>query len=202
MDEKQAIAQLKRGDPNGLKTLVSLYQLRAVRVACLISGDPAQAEDIVQNAFLRAAERIHQFDEQRSFGPWFMRSVIHDAIKVLNRQKRSVSLEANEEIGNQDLFDPAPLPEELVEAKETRQAILQALEKLSPKQRAAVVMRYYLEMHEDEIATELNGPLGSVKWWLYISRQRLGKLLMSFQPYKKAQEQTLRSHLSETRGQK
>ncbi|HTX79830.1 MAG TPA: sigma-70 family RNA polymerase sigma factor [Longilinea sp.] len=177
MDEKQAIAQLKRHNPDGLENLVYQYQVQAVRTACLIVGDRAQAEDIVQAAFIRAGERIDQFDDQRPFGPWFMRSVARDALKALERQKRFTSLEAGEETGTLDLFDPAPLPEEAVETGEIRQAVWQALESLSPKQRAAVVMRYYLEMHEDEIAEALHGAKGSVKWWLFMARQHLKNLL-------------------------
>jgi len=69
VDEKQAIALLKCGDPAGLEELVKLYQLRAVRAAALITGDRALAEDIVQSAFIRTADRIGQFDSQRPFGP-------------------------------------------------------------------------------------------------------------------------------------
>jgi RNA polymerase sigma-70 factor, ECF subfamily len=132
VDEKQAIALLKNGDPDGLETLVNLFQLQAIRAACLIVDDQAQAEDIVQNAFLRAAERINQFDDQRPFGPWFLRSVVHDALKALERQKRSISLEANEELATSILFDPAPLPEEIVETKEIREAVWLALKQLPP----------------------------------------------------------------------
>ncbi len=177
MDEKQAIARLKRGDPGGLETLVQLHQLRALRTACLIVGDRAQAEDIVQSAFIRAGEKIDQFDSRRHFEPWFLRSVVHDAIKAANRQKRFISLDAHEEGEALDLLDPAPLPEELVEAEETRQAVWRALGQLPTRQRAAIVLRYYLEMPESEMAAALPGPAGTVKWWLHAARQRLEKLL-------------------------
>jgi RNA polymerase sigma-70 factor (ECF subfamily) len=202
VDEKQAIAQLKRHNPDGLETLVYQYQVQAVRTASLIVGDRAQAEDIVQAAFIRAGERIDQFDDQRPFGPWFMRSVVHDALKALGRQKRFTSLEASEETGTLDLFDPTPLPEETVETREIRQAVWQALESLPPKQRAAVVMRYYLGMHEDEIAQAMNGATGSVKWWLYMARQRLKKLLAPLQPVVKNSEEPPKVHVPESGDQR
>lgn len=198
MEEKQAIAQLKKGNSDGLETLVQLYQLQALRTVSLITGDTAQAEDIVENAFIRASERISQFDEQRPFGPWFMRSVIHDALKYLQRRKRSTSLDEMEEQGSFDLFDPAPLPEEAMESKELCQTVWQTLQNLSPRQRAAVVMRYYLDMPEVEIASLLHGPPGTIKWWLYTARQQLKKWLT---PIDEA-EQPQSAHLPESGDQK
>jgi RNA polymerase sigma-70 factor (ECF subfamily) len=182
VEEKQAIALLKCGDPAGLELLVNQYQLQAVRAAALITGDRALAEDIVQSAFIRAAERIGQFDCQRPFGPWFLRSVVHDAIKAANRQKRQVSLDDEVQEGLAFLVDPALLPEESVESAETSQAVWRALESLPPNQRAAVVLRYYLGMGEHEMAVELRSPAGTVKWWLHAARKRLEKLLRPFRP--------------------
>jgi RNA polymerase sigma-70 factor (ECF subfamily) len=177
VDEKRAIAQLKCGNLAGLETLVNTYQLQAVRAAALVTGDTALAEDIVQNAFIRAAEKIDQFDSQRPFGPWFYRSVVNDAIKAMNRQKRQVSMDDDDRVELALLVDSTPLPEESVEDDETRMAVWRALEALSPKQRAAIVLRYYLEMDEKEMAGELHSPTGTIKWWLHTARKRLGLLL-------------------------
>ena len=93
MDEQQALRRLKQGDLQSLETLVEIYQVRAVHAATLIVGDRGQAEDIVQDAFIRAWERIDQYDPRRPFGPWFLRSVVNDAIKTVTRQNRWVPLE-------------------------------------------------------------------------------------------------------------
>ncbi len=177
MEEQQAIARLKQGNLQGLEALVSLYQVRAVRAAVLITGDRILSEDIVQNAFIRAAERIEQYDLERPFGPWFLRSVVNDAIKATSRQKRFVSLDDEHGERTFDLRDPSSLPEEIVETRETRQAVWHALQKLPPNQRAVVVLRYYLGMSEDEMTKELQIPAGSIKWRLYAAKQRLAKLL-------------------------
>ena len=179
MDEKQAITRLKRGDIDALEVLVYLYQLKAVRAACLIVYDRSLAEDIVQSAFIRAYERIGQFDDQRPFGPWFLRSVVNDAIKVANRQKRLVSLEAEDNEGALDLADPAPMLEELLETEDTSQTIQQALQRLTPNQRSAIVLRYYLGLDENEMAAKMHRPAGTIKYWLHAARQRLRKLLHS-----------------------
>ena len=92
MEEREAIARLNRGDIAGLETLVRQYQVQAVRTAYLITRDRALAEDIVQAAFLRVYERIGQFDTKRPFGPWFLRSVVNDAIKAATRHEHQVYL--------------------------------------------------------------------------------------------------------------
>ncbi len=184
MDERKAIARLKQGDIKGLETLVRKYQLTATRTAYLITRDRAVAEEIVQAAFLRAYERIGQFDSGRSFGPWFLRSVVNDAVKYVSRNSQLVSIEADEEEEtalSDFLADPAPGPEDLAEAEERRQIVWDALGALPPQQRAVIVMRYYLGLSEAEIGEHLGCPLGTVKWRLHAARKRLQELLHSLQ---------------------
>ena len=201
MDEKQAIARLKHGDIEALEVLVNLYQLKAVRAACLIVNDRSQAEDIVQSAFIRAYERIEQFDDQRLFGPWFLRSVVNDTIKAANREKRLISLEAEDNEGAPDLADPAPMLEELIETEDISQTIQQALQRLSPNQRSAIVLRYYLGLDENEMAAQMHRPAGTIKYWLHAARQHLRKLLhfiRTSDPPTTAKRQPLSKNHSET----
>lgn len=185
MEEAEAIARLKQGDVGGLEVLVQRYQLQAVRTAFLITRDRALAEDLVQAAFVRAYERIEQLDAGRPFGPWFLRSVVNDAIKTASRRKRWVSLEASdgaETILADLLTDPNPGPADLVEAADTRRAVWEALGTLPPAQRAATVLRYYLGLSEAEMAKELACPPGTVKWRLHAARKRLQALLRPLWP--------------------
>ena len=182
MDDTEAIAALQRGDIGGLETLVRRYQTRALRAAVLIVRDPALAEDVVQAAFLRAYDRIGQFDSARPFAPWFLRSVVNAAIKAGTRQARHVSLdaptrnvdEAADAVTLAELLaDPAPGPETEAETAELRQAVWQALGRLSPAERGAVVARYYLGRSERELAADTHTPLGTLKWRLHAARERL-----------------------------
>jgi len=187
MEEHEAIVRLKRGDIGGLEALVRQYQVQAVRTAYLITRDRALAEDIVQAAFLRAYERIGQFDAGRPFGPWFLRSVVNDAVKAAARRQRQVSLEASSEGGEEAsladlLADPGPGPDDWVEAAELRQTVWAALGELPPAQRAAIVLRYYLDLSEAEMADELACPPGTVKWRLYAAQKRLRTLLRPLWP--------------------
>jgi RNA polymerase sigma-70 factor (ECF subfamily) len=176
MDEQQAIQRLKRGDAGGLEILVILYQVRAVRTAYLITHDPALAEDVVQDAFLQAYRSIRHFDQARPFGPWFMRSVVHAAVKAAQRKSRQVSL-TSDGLTLEELFADGESVEEQVETAEFQRRVWTAMENLAPRQRAAVIQRYFLDMSEEEMAVELETPPGTVKWLLHEARDRLRSLL-------------------------
>jgi RNA polymerase sigma-70 factor, ECF subfamily len=185
MEEQEAIARLKQGDIRGLRALVREHQVQAIRTAYLITRDRAMAEDIVQAAFVRAYERIDQFDAGRAFAPWFLRSVANDALKAVTRGKRHISLEGSLDRDNEQgepvlaeaLAALDPGPEELVEAAELRQAVWDALGRLPPEQRATIALYYYLDLSVAEIATRLACPPGTVKWRLHAARERLRGLL-------------------------
>ncbi|PZS04369.1 MAG: RNA polymerase subunit sigma-24 [Candidatus Chloroheliales bacterium] len=172
MDDSDAIARLKQGDIGGLEHLVARYQVEAVRTAYLITRDRGLAEDVVQSSFLRIAARIAQFDASRPFAPWLMRCVVNDTLKLVARQRRSVSLDSLALLAS-----VAPSPDELANAAETSAEVWAALGRLSADQRAAIVLRYYLGMSEAEMSAQLDIPPGTVKWRLHAARQRLRSLL-------------------------
>jgi RNA polymerase sigma-70 factor (ECF subfamily) len=175
-DDLVAIHRLKAGDIGGLETLVCRYQVKAVRTAFLILHDESAAEDVAQEAFLRVFERIGRFDESRPFGPYLLRSVVNCALdaaqKASRRRQVTGSLESVE-----GLIQRSTTMESQAEFNALRGAIANALEKLPPRQRAAVVMRYYLQMSESEMASVLNSRPGTVKWLLNAARARLRALL-------------------------
>jgi len=180
MQEHDAIALLKRGDIAGLDTLVRLYQYQAVRTATLIVRDRAAAEDVVQSAFLRVVGSIRQFDSRRPFGPWFLRIVLNDALKEGQRRERYTSLDqpGDAELSPLDLLpDQGAGPELLLERGETREAVVNALNQLTPLQRTAIVQRYYLGMSEAEMARDRATSVGAIKLRLFAARERLQRLL-------------------------
>jgi len=180
MEDRIAISRLRQGDLTGLEALVNRYQVRAVHAAYLILYDRPLAEDVVRTAFMKVAERAHQFDENRPFAPWFFRIVANDALKAARKQKRIISLEGQPEEAAQLaqwLVDPNAHPEQLLEEKETRQMILNAVQTLPPAQRRVVVMRYFLEMSEADMSMNMDRPLSTIKWWLRDARKRLYDLM-------------------------
>jgi RNA polymerase sigma-70 factor, ECF subfamily len=178
MDELGAIRQLKAGDIGGLEVLVSLYQLRAVRTAFLITRDAAQAEDAVQEAFLQIYRSIRHFDEQRSFAAWFMRSVVNAALKIAQGSARRAPIGFAPDASWWEGL-PAEMEslEGQIESSEFQRQLWESMQNLSPRQRLAIVQRYYLDMSEKEIAAELQAAPGTVKWLLHAARENLRALL-------------------------
>jgi RNA polymerase sigma-70 factor, ECF subfamily len=178
IDETEAIRRLKQGDIGGLEVLVSRYQVKAVRTAYLITRDPTQAEDIVQDCFVRAFHSIHRFDAARPFEPWFMRSVVNASLKSLNRSARQVEVwdDADDALFA-ELAQKLESVEAQVESIEIQDQLWDAMQKLSPRQRAVIVQRYFLEMSEKEMAAETGSAVGTIKWMLSAARQRLRDLL-------------------------
>jgi RNA polymerase sigma-70 factor, ECF subfamily len=183
---RQAIARLKCHDIAGLETLVHLYQLRAVRAAFLIVSDSSQAEDIAQTAFLHMAEKIDQYDDRRPFEPWFMRIVVNFALQALRQPFCELSLEMTLSPDSTatltDVLADETLLDEQIEHRELSNTIRQALNALPPLQRAAIVMRYYLDMSEQDMVDALHLPKGTIKWRLHAARQQLRSLLSTLSP--------------------
>jgi len=169
---------LKSGDIGGLELLVTLYQVRAVRTAFLITRDAAQAEDAVQEAFLQTYRSIRRFDQNRSFAAWFMRSVVNAALK--SAQKSARRAPAGFKPDNswwEGLAAGGESVEQQVESSEFQRQLWESMQNLSPRQRAAIVQRYFLDMSEKEIARELEAAPGTVKWLLHAARKNLRALL-------------------------
>lgn len=191
MEDRIAISRIKQGDLNGLEVLVNRYQVRAVQAAYLILYDRPLAEDVAQTAFVKVAERAHQFDEQRPFAPWFFRIVVNDAIKAAKRLRHNISLdeqldEPTVRLATQ-LIDPTLQPSQVVEMREMHQIILSAIKSLTPEQRAVVTMRYFLDMSEADVSMKMDRPLSTIKWWLREARKRLRSLIGSSQGFEDSQ---------------
>lgn len=178
MDDREAIRRLKTGEIGGLEVLVNRYQVEAVRAAFLITHDQALAEDVVQETFIRLYQRARHFDATRPFKPYLMRSVVNAALNAVRRDGKFVPLEADT-TSLETLLEHAASVESQVEYNQLSSEILQAISKLSPRHRAVIVQRYYLEMSEQEMAQALDAAPGTIKWLLNAARTRMRELLGS-----------------------
>ena len=179
MDEQQAIQRLKSGDIGGLEYLVMQHQVKAVRAAFLITRDSGLAEDVVHDAFIHVSHAIGSFDANRPFEPWFMRSVVNASVKMVQRSAREVEVgEDPDEIILAELARRVESIESQVESIEDQDQIWAALQKLSPRQRAVIVQKYFLGMSEAEMADQSDTAKGTIKWLLNAARERLRELLV------------------------
>ena len=176
MDDLQSIQRLKRGDVSGLQDLVLRYQAKAIRAAFLITHDEQLAQDVAQDSFLRIYHRIRQFDENRPFEPYLLRSVVNAALDVAQERAKHISFDNDlEQVEN--LLSQAASIETDVEYNQLKQMIIAALSQIEPRQRAEIIQRYYLEMSEKEMSEVMKLPPCTVKWLLNQARSRLRELL-------------------------
>ena len=123
----------------------------AWRVGYALTGSRALAEDVAQDAFQRVFRALAGFDLSRPFGPWLHRIVVNRALDVMRREQRLVSRE--------DADAPAV---DWVEDRLRDADLFAALARLSPERRAVVVLRYWLDYTQEEIARMLELPIGTV----------------------------------------
>ncbi len=174
LDDKQAIAHIKRKDMRGLAHLVATYQHQAWRTADVITRDIGLAKDIVQGAFIKVFQRIDQYDTSRPFKAWFIKIVVNDAIKAMSRHA-TISLDDDQDkipLG-EILPDDDADPFLIVSDAEDREIIEKALDALSTNLRAVIVLKYFLDYSEDEISALLDEPRSTIKGRLYTARNRL-----------------------------
>jgi RNA polymerase sigma-70 factor (ECF subfamily) len=173
----QAIRRLKRGDIGGLECLIARYQEKALRTAFLVTHNERMAEDIVQDVFIRFYQRAESFDEAHPFEPYFMRSIVNAALNQIKHELKTAPIEAADLCEVENLLQEAASVEEQVEFNTLKLQISEALAKLSARERAVIVQRYYLEMSEKEMSETLDTPPGTIKWLLNTARKRLRSLL-------------------------
>jgi RNA polymerase sigma-70 factor (ECF subfamily) len=177
MTDAEAVRALQENDHRGLEALVERYQLRALRVAYHITRDPESAKEVVADAFLAVLRVIRRSDPDRPFEPWLLRIVINRAISAARKASRYQELLAL--IGQRP---ESPDPEAEVLRKETQRMLAAAIKSLPPKERAALALRYYLDLDERAMAETLGWPRGTVKTRLHRGRAHLRQRLEGNDP--------------------
>jgi RNA polymerase sigma-70 factor (ECF subfamily) len=133
---------------------------------------------MVQEAFIHVFHSIRTFDETRPFEPWFLRSVVNASVRVMQRSTWQIQVgDDADESQFAELISRVESVEEQIESIQVQNTIWEAMQQLSPRQRAVIVQRYYLEMSEKEMALKSGTVTGTVKWLLHEARERLRYLL-------------------------
>ena len=176
-DEPALVARVRAGDMQAYDTLVRRYLKRAYAVSQRMLGNASDAEDTVQDAFLRALERIAQCGPGRAFGPWFFRILITQG---LNHQ-RSGKVRRTEALP-EELHGHSEGGDVLAEQSEIRAAFRVALGKLPAMQRTIVQLSDIEGYGSGELATMLDMPAGTVRWHLHQARKQLRVALAAHAP--------------------
>ena len=175
VDERELVDRVKRGDAAAYDVLVRRHLARATMVARRLLGNTEDAEDLVQEAFIRALDRISTFDESRAFAPWFFRLLINTGINA----RKARALRAAEPEGG-EYPSKAANPLELAEREELLERFLAALEALPPRQRLVVSMFEVDGQSTAEIAEALGISRETVRWHHHQARQALRHALAAF----------------------
>jgi RNA polymerase sigma-70 factor (ECF subfamily) len=165
LEDSRLVEQAQQGDTGAFGQLVGRYQDVAFRVAYLVAGDAADAEDIAQDAFIKAYAALDRFRPQAPFRPWLLQIVANEA---RNRRRSAgrrahLALRAAEDQRNAVSGDAAPSPEAAALANEQRRSLLDAVNGLRLEDRQAITFRYFLDLSEAEMADALGCARGTVK---------------------------------------
>ena len=177
--EQQWIRAAQQGDSAAFEQLLLLYQQKIYHLALRTCGDPHDAEESTQEAFLSAWKNLPSFRGESSFSTWLYRLTVNACNDLFRKNKASaanVALE-DEEAALQ-VPDTAPGPEESLQRKETQRAVQDALQQLSDEHRQVLLLRELQQLSYDEIAAVLDMDLGTVKSRIHRARNQLREILL------------------------
>jgi RNA polymerase sigma-70 factor (ECF subfamily) len=173
-DEPEFLARAKRGDHEAYASLVRPYEGVAYRVAAAITGRGADAEEAMQNGFVKAYRSLHRFRAGAAFRPWLLRIVVNEAHNVRRAERRHLRLwaRAAEQHGTAGAG-----ADEAVIAQEEVETVLDAIARLPDADRLALALRYFAELPDAEAAALAGTSTEAYRVRLVRARRRLEALL-------------------------
>ena len=179
MDEKQLVQKAAAGDAAAVETLVERYQQQVYNLALHMVNNDADAQDLAQEAFVRAWRSLGSFHYTSQFSTWLYRLTSNICIDFLRAQKRrkvvSLTMLRDDEDSQWDLPDNDPLPEQQMIAAEEREALSRAFAALDPEFRQVLTLRIVNGCSYQQIGEILDLPEGTVKSRLSRAREQLRK---------------------------
>jgi RNA polymerase sigma-70 factor (ECF subfamily) len=177
----ELVVRAQGGDGEAFGALVRQFQQRAYRTAFYMTGSHDDADDVAQEAFLRAYRGLAGFDRRAEFGTWLHRIVINTALNHLRARRRARAQTTGPEAGA-GAVEPAPDPAGRAESLERARAALAALAELTPALRVTLVLATVEDMPYKEIAQALGIPEGTVAWRVNQARKQLRQRLAVIAP--------------------
>lgn len=176
-----AIQAVLAGDRDAFGELVRGHSRMLFRLAFRMTGNEADADDVVQDAFLRAYQKLATFESRADFGTWIYRITVHCALDRLQRRKqddaRRVSEDYDPEEDGVQVADSKPDPERMVISMEIAELQQAAMRGLTAMERTAFVLRHLEERSTEEIAAALDVTPNTAKQSVYRAVQKVRRRL-------------------------
>ncbi|MCL7749665.1 RNA polymerase sigma factor SigW [Halalkalibacter alkaliphilus] len=177
---KRLIREVRKGDQQAFAEIVELYKDKVYQVAYRMVGNVHEAQDVAQEAFLRAYTNIDRFDVNRKFSTWLFRIATNVAIDRLRKKKPDFYLQ-DEVKGSEGLTFESQLaadeerPEDQVVTIEMQEWVQHEINQLPPKYRTAIILKYMEDLSISEISDILDIPQSTVKTRVHRGREALRK---------------------------
>ena len=185
-DEAEVLAQARTGDTQAFSNLIQRYEGKIFRLAQHITQNREDAEDVLQETFLKAYEHLDQFQGNSKFYTWIVRIAVNQALMKLRKRKsdRSVSLDegvdTGEDIVAREIAAWDENPEQRYSREELNVILDTAVQSLAPSYRAVFLLRDVEELSTDETAEALDLSIPAVKSRLLRARLQLRDKLTQF----------------------
>jgi RNA polymerase sigma-70 factor (ECF subfamily) len=174
-----AVARARAGDSDGFRLLVERHSRNVFRLAYRMIGNEQDAEDIVQETFLRAYRQLNRYESRSTFGTWLYRIAANCSLDLLRARKRSP--EAPTAAGDRDVLDSmpagAPGPDRVALSAEVQRRVAAAMGELSQQERTAFVLRHFEGLSIDDISGMLGVGGNAAKHSIFRAVQKLRKAL-------------------------
>jgi RNA polymerase sigma-70 factor (ECF subfamily) len=181
-DDAATVAEVREGNIAAFRVLVDRHSRAILRLAYRMTGNEQDAEDVVQETFLRAYRQIGRFELRSSFKTWLYRIAVNCSTDLLRQRPRSAMVAVLENAAVEDepgetVADGAPSPDQVVFSTEIQQKVAFALGELSHAERAAFILRHYEGRSIDEIGRTLGLRTSATKHSIFRAVQKMRRSL-------------------------
>lgn len=177
--DEQVIDRVLAGETALYEIIMRRYNQRLYRVVRAILRDDNEAEDVIQDAYVRAYQSLAQFESRSSFSTWLVRIAVHEALSRLRRRNRFAVFEEEEETGELHAASSGPDPEEALSQSELRRVLEDSILQLPARYRTVVMLRDIEEMSTAETAAALGISEQNVKVRLHRAHALARKMLLN-----------------------
>jgi RNA polymerase sigma-70 factor (ECF subfamily) len=180
--DAEAAREARLGNQQAFRVLVERHSRLVFRLAYRMTGNEQDAEDLVQESFLRAYKQFHTFDERAAFGTWLHRICVNCSLDLIRARKtrREIQNKVDDEQTTswlEQVAAPSPSPERLMQSSQMAALLEPALGKLSETERAAFILRHYEGSSIEEIAMALGVQTSAAKHSVFRAVQKLRRSL-------------------------